>query len=88
MKYLVIFEKTNTGYSAFVPDLPGCISTGKTKKDIEKNIQEAIELHIEGMIEDGDKIPKPTDNFSFVNIDTPLKNTEKKRLLKKRKATA
>ncbi len=88
MKYLVVFEKTNTGYSAFVPDLPGCISTGKTKKETGKNIHEAIELHIEGMLEDGDNIPKPTDNFTFVKIKPPLKNTDRKRVLKKRKAFA
>lgn len=76
-KYLVVFEKTKTGYSAFVPDLPGCISTGKTRKDIEKNIQEAIEFHIEGMTLDGEKIPEPTDNFAFIKVKPAVKNTYK-----------
>lgn len=60
MKYLVIVEKTNTGYSAYVPDLPGCITVGDTKEEIKKNIQEAIQLHLEGMREDGLEIPEPS----------------------------
>lgn len=86
-KYLVVFEKTKTGYSAYVPDLPGCISTGKTRKDTEKNIQEAIEFHIEGMTLDGYKIPEPTDNFAFIKIKPAVKdstrNSAGKRLRKR-----
>jgi predicted RNase H-like HicB family nuclease len=59
IKYAVIFEKTKTGYSAYVPDLPGCISTGKTKAIAEKNILGAIQFHLEGMKEDGIRIPQP-----------------------------
>ncbi|HNR49706.1 MAG TPA: type II toxin-antitoxin system HicB family antitoxin, partial [Bacteroidia bacterium] len=55
-KYLVIFEKTKTGYSCYVPDLPGCIATGKTKIIAEKNIYEAIKFHIEGLEEEGLKV--------------------------------
>ena len=84
-KYLVIIEKTKTGYSAYVPDLPGCISTGKSKKDIEKNIQEAIEFHIEGMMMDGDKVPEPTNNYVFIGIKPPVKkNYAGSRVYKKR----
>ena len=57
-KYLVIFEKTETGYSAFVPDLPGCIATGDTKEKIEETIYSAIQFHLEGMKEDNIEIPK------------------------------
>ncbi len=57
-KYLVIFEKTKTGYSAYSPDIPGCISTGKSKVETEKNIYEAIQFHLEGLKEEGMKIPK------------------------------
>jgi len=85
-EYLVVFEKTKTGYSAYVPDLPGCISTGKTKKDIERNIKEAIEFHIEGMILDGEKIPEPTLNYGFVKVKPPVRNTAK--IKTKRKVTA
>jgi predicted RNase H-like HicB family nuclease len=66
--YLVITEKTNTGYSAYVPDLPGCITVGLTKKDIELNIQEAILLHLEGMQEDGADIPIPNIQAATMSI--------------------
>ena len=57
-KYLVIFEKTSTGYSAYVPDLPGCIATGKSKSSTEKQIFEAIQFHLEGLKEEHFPIPK------------------------------
>lgn len=57
-KYLVIYEKTKTGYSAYVPDLPGVIATGKTKAIVEKNIFSAIQFHIEGLKEENMRIPK------------------------------
>lgn len=57
-KYLVVYEKTKTGYSAYAPDLPGVIATGKTKDIVEKNIFEAIQFHIEGLKEEKLKIPK------------------------------
>lgn len=56
-KYVVIFEKTTTGYSAYVPDLPGCIATGKTKQIVEKNIYEAILFHLQGLAEEGEDAP-------------------------------
>ena len=59
-KYLVVYEKTKTGYSAYAPDLPGVIATGKTKGIVEKNIFEAIQFHIEGLKEEKLKIPKAT----------------------------
>lgn len=60
MHYVIVIEKTDTGYSAYVPDLPGCISVGDDKEQIEANIQEAIVFHLEGMKEDGFEIPSPT----------------------------
>lgn len=57
-KYLIIIEKSNTGFSAYSPDLPGCVASGKTKIETEKLMKEAIEFHIEGMIEEGMLIPK------------------------------
>jgi predicted RNase H-like HicB family nuclease len=59
-KYAVIYEKTGTGYSAYVPDLPGCITTGPTREEAERLIREAIEFHLAGMREDGEPIPEPT----------------------------
>ena len=57
MKYVIIFEKTETGYSSYVPDLPGCIATGKTKEMVEKNILDAIRFHLEGMKQEKIKFP-------------------------------
>lgn len=59
-KYLVVIEKAPNNYSAYVPDLPGCISVGDTLEECGRMIQEAIEFHIRGMREDGDPIPEPT----------------------------
>jgi predicted RNase H-like HicB family nuclease len=60
MRYAVVIEKTNNNYSAYVPDLPGCVSTGDTVSEVETTIREAIEFHLEGMREDCLSIPKPT----------------------------
>ncbi len=68
MKYLVIYEKSDTGYSAYVPDLPGCISTGETKGETKRNIQEAIELHLDVMKEDGLPIPENTSEAETVTL--------------------
>jgi predicted RNase H-like HicB family nuclease len=57
-KYLVVYEKTKTGYSAYVPDLPGVIATGKTKAVVEKNIFDAIQFHLDGLKEEKLRIPK------------------------------
>lgn len=59
-RYAVVIEKGLINYSAYVPDLPGCITTGRTLEAIEQNIREAIELHLEGLKEDGESIPEPT----------------------------
>jgi predicted RNase H-like HicB family nuclease len=67
LKYLIIFEKTGTGFSAYVPDLPGCVATGKTKAIVEKNILEAIRFHLDGMKEANIKFPlNTTDAETFV----------------------
>jgi len=60
LKYLVIIEKTKSGYSAYVPDLPGCVATGKTRKIVERNIYEAGKFHIEGLKEERLQIPRPS----------------------------
>lgn len=58
-KYLVVYEKTKTGFSAYAPDLPGVIATGKTKLIVEKNIFAAIQFHLQGLKEENFPIPKP-----------------------------
>ncbi len=57
-KYLIIIETTPTGFSAYAPDLPGCIATGSTKKEVEQNIFEAVQFHLEGLQEEGLPIPE------------------------------
>jgi len=57
--YSVIVEETSTGYSAYSPDLPGCASTGRTREEVEVNMREAIQLHIEGLEEEGYEVPEP-----------------------------
>jgi predicted RNase H-like HicB family nuclease len=57
-KFLVVFEKTRSGYSTFVPDLPGCVATGQTKSIAEQNIYEAIQMHLEGLAREHIKLPR------------------------------
>ena len=59
MKYLTVIEKTSTGYSAYSPDLAGCVSTGATIEEVTTNMQEAIQFHLEGLKLEGYEIPKP-----------------------------
>jgi predicted RNase H-like HicB family nuclease len=68
MKYLVVIEKTQTGYSAYSPDVLGCISTGATLEEINQNMQEALEFHIDGLIEEGLEIPKPSTYSAYVEV--------------------
>ncbi len=68
MKYLVVIEKTQTGYSAYSPDVLGCISTGATLEEVNENMQEAIEFHIDGLIEEGLEIPKPSTYSAYVEV--------------------
>lgn len=67
-KYLIIVEKTSTGYSAYSPDVPGCGSTGKTKEEVEHNIRQAIEFHLEGLREGGYEIPEPSSYSSYIEV--------------------
>ncbi len=67
MKYAIVIEKApGSNYSAFVPDLPGCISTGDTLEEVKRNLREAIEFHLEGMRQDGEPIPEPTTEVDYV----------------------
>jgi len=67
-KYLVIVEETSTGYSAYSPDLPGCGTTGSTREEVEKNIREAIEFHIEGLRQEGNPVPEPSSYSSYIDV--------------------
>ena len=68
MKYAVVFEKAKNNYSAYVPDLPGCVTTGKTLDETKRLIREAIEFHLEGMREDGQTIPTPSSECDYVEV--------------------
>lgn len=67
-EYVVIFELAGSNYSAYVPDLPGCISTGKTIEETESNIKEAIELYIDTLREDGQPIPEPSLTAKAISV--------------------
>jgi predicted RNase H-like HicB family nuclease len=68
MKYLMVIESTETGFSAYSPDLPGCVSTGATRDEVEQNMQEAIELHLEGLREEGYPVPEPSTSSAYVEV--------------------
>jgi predicted RNase H-like HicB family nuclease len=67
-KYLIVVEKTNTGFSAFSPDVTGCVATGKTKSEVEENMREALEFHIEGLDLEGYAVPKPQSYSQYVDV--------------------
>jgi predicted RNase H-like HicB family nuclease len=67
-KYLVIYEKAKENHSAYSPDIPGCIATGKTREETEKNIKEAISFHMSGLKEDGLSLPEPSSFTEYVEV--------------------
>ena len=67
-KYAIVIERGEHNLSAYVPDLPGCITTGRTNKEIERNIREAIELHLEGLRQDGEPIPEPHTAVAYIEL--------------------
>ena len=68
MKYLVIIEKTKRGFSAFSPDLPGCVATGTTREETEKNMRDAITFHLEGMQQEGLEAPEPHSFSTYLEV--------------------
>lgn len=68
MRYAVVIEQAENNYSAYVPDLPGCVATGGSIAETEQAIREAIEFHIEGLREDGASIPEPTSRVDYVEV--------------------
>jgi len=68
MRYTVVIEKAESNYSAYVPDLPGCVATGATLEETEAQIREAIEFHLEGLREEGSPIPKATTVTKLVEV--------------------
>jgi len=66
--YLIVIEETSTGYSAYSPDLPGCVATGQTKEEVEQNMREAIEFHLEGLRLEGYEIPEPHSSSTYIEV--------------------
>ena len=72
MKYAILIEKGSHNYSAYIPDVPGCVATGTTLEEVKQQIQEALEFHLEGLIEDGEPIPEPTTFCDYVKVKISL----------------
>ena len=68
MRYLIVVETTETGFSAYSPDLPGCVATGDTREKVEQHMREAIAFHLDGMREDGYQVPHPTSYSAYVEV--------------------
>jgi predicted RNase H-like HicB family nuclease len=67
-RFLIVIEKANGNYSAYCPDLPGCAATGKTREETERNMHEAVEMHIQGMLEDKLPIPKSMAVAEYIAV--------------------
>ncbi|MEM1115867.1 MAG: type II toxin-antitoxin system HicB family antitoxin [Bacteroidota bacterium] len=68
MKYLVVIEPTETGFSAYSPDLPGCVATGSTEADVEREMKEAMAFHLEGLALEGYPIPEPSTRSAYLEV--------------------
>jgi len=68
MRYAIVVERAGNNYSAYVPDLPGCVATGGTLEETEKLIREAVELHLNGLRADGLPIPQPSSQVEYVDV--------------------
>ena len=68
MRYAIVIEKEESNYAAYVPDLPGCVATGITPEEVETQIREAIEFHLQGMREDGLPIPEPQSRVNYIDV--------------------
>jgi predicted RNase H-like HicB family nuclease len=69
-KFLIVIEKANDNYSAYSPDLPGCVATGSTRDETEQNMLEAIRLHVEGLQEDGQPVPESSSVAEYLLLPT------------------
>jgi len=69
MRYAVVIEQASEGFSAYVPDLPGCVAAGKSAEEAERLIRGAIEIHLPGLREDGELIPDPVSRVEYIEIN-------------------
>lgn len=67
-RYLILIEETKTGFSAYCPDLEGCVATGRTRREVEQAMSEAIAFHLEGLREEGESVPMPRSSVSYVDV--------------------
>jgi predicted RNase H-like HicB family nuclease len=67
-RYLIVIEETTTGYSAYSPDLPGCVSTGATREQVEANMHEAIRFHLDGLREEAYEVPEPHSYSAYEEV--------------------
>jgi predicted RNase H-like HicB family nuclease len=70
MRYAIVIEKAEGNYSAYVPDLPGCVATGSTYAEAEQQLREAIVFHLDGLREDGEQVPPPSSQVEYVDVAT------------------
>jgi predicted RNase H-like HicB family nuclease len=70
-RFLVVFEKAEHNYSAYSPDLPGCVAVGDSLEEVERNMEGAIRMHIQGMLEDNEPIPVPRNRVQYIEIQMP-----------------
>ena len=68
MRYAIVIERAGENYSAYVPDLPGCVATGETQAEVETLLREAIQLHLSGMREDQQAIPEPSSRVDYLEV--------------------
>ncbi len=68
-RYAIVVEDAGSNLAAYVPDLPGCMATGESVEEVTRLIREAIEMHLEGMVEDGTPIPEPSSRVEYIEID-------------------
>jgi predicted RNase H-like HicB family nuclease len=68
-RYLVVIEKANGNYSAYSPDLPGCVASGSTREEVERNMHDAVQLHLQGLREDNLPIPDPNSSAEYITVD-------------------
>jgi predicted RNase H-like HicB family nuclease len=68
MKYLIVIEKTRTGYSAYSPDMKGCVAAGPTREEVEMLMKEAVEFHLKGLAEEGYRIPEPVSYSAYLEV--------------------
>jgi predicted RNase H-like HicB family nuclease len=68
MRYAVVVERAESNFAAYVPDLPGCVATGATAEETQERLREAIEMHLQGLREDGLPVPEPSSSVAYVEV--------------------